>query len=59
LFLSYVLNSETFQQFDGFEKLSDFEIDLKYPDNSTRLHTELADEPACPVQVRTGENRPG
>jgi hypothetical protein len=49
LFLSYVLNSETFQQFDGFEKLSDFEIDLKYPDNSTRLRTELAD-------VKTGQD---
>jgi len=62
LFLSYVLNSETFQQFDGFEKLSDFEIDLNYRDNSTRLRTELADEPACSAcgeQERTGENQPG
>jgi hypothetical protein len=37
-------------------KHSDCEIDLKYPDYSTRRRTELADEPACCGRAKTGQD---
>src|SRR5260370_8187869 len=37
-------------------KRSGWEMDLKYPDNSTRRRTELADEPACCGQAKTGQD---
>jgi hypothetical protein len=32
------------------------EIDLKFLDNSTRRRTELADEPTCCKQAKTGQD---
>jgi hypothetical protein len=40
----------------AISKHSDCEIDLKFLDYSTGHRTELADEPACCGQARTGQD---